>query len=121
MLSPFSRVMSAGTAAYGVFALAKPRHLGAAMSDAPDRQKRYDLVATTYGCRDLVVSSVGLLSGSAQGVRAAMLIRIALDVADCALLTPRAETSQGRKKIVAATLSWASLNCLAALVDRHRR
>ncbi|MGH3357900.1 MAG: hypothetical protein ACRDO7_03795 [Nocardioidaceae bacterium] len=115
----FSRLMSVGTASYAVYALVKPRHLGAVLSDDPGRQASYDLVATTYGCRDLAVSAVGVLGRSPQTVRAAMLIRVAMDLADAAVLTQRAETSVGRKKVAAATLSWAALNSLAVAIDRR--
>ena len=57
MTFPLSRLMSTATASYGVYALAGPRHLGDAVD--PKHAADYDLLATTYGARDLAISSVG--------------------------------------------------------------
>lgn len=42
-----SRAMSSPPPAYAVFAMVKPRHLGAAMTKNPIVQPQYDLVSTT--------------------------------------------------------------------------
>lgn len=110
--------MSAATGAYAVFALVKPRHLGAAMTDDRTEQASYDLVAHTYAGRDLVVSALGLLGRSPRTVRTAMLVRIGCDVADAVLLGSRAGSSQVRTKVLAVTLGWATLNTVAVLIDR---
>lgn len=117
MNSSFGRTLSVGTAAYAVFALVKPRHLGAAMTSNPLEQGRYDLVATTFGARDLVISSVAIGARSPSVVRAAMLARVALDLADCLMLAPRASGGAARAKVLAATLTWASLNTAAIVID----
>lgn len=121
MSSAFSRALSVATGAYAVFALVKPRHLGAAMTDDPQEQQPYDLVARTYGGRDLAVSAVGVFGRSPGSVRAAMLVRIGCDLADAALLAPRAGSATAQRKVLAATLGWATLNTLAVLVDRDER
>ena len=64
MTFPLSRLMSTATATYGVYALANPRHLGDAVD--PKHADDYDLLATTYGARDLAISSVGLLGRVAR-------------------------------------------------------
>lgn len=115
-----SRIMSAGTAAYAVYALLRPRHLGAALSDDEARQKSYDLVATVFGCRDLPISAVGMLGRSEHSVRAAVAIRIVLDLADCAVLARHAETTDRKNKVAAVTTGWAALNTLAVIVDTRR-
>jgi hypothetical protein len=120
MISPLSRAMSVGTAAYAVYALAKPRHLGAAITADPVEQTRYDLVATLFGTRDLAVSSVALFSRSPRAVRAAMVTRVLLDLTDAAVLTPRATSSTARAKVLGATLSWATLNGVAIVRDARR-
>ena len=55
---PLSRLMSAATASHGVYALASPRHLGNALTTEPVEQAGYDVLARTYGTRDLTVSKV---------------------------------------------------------------
>lgn len=116
-----SRVMSAGTAVYAAYALARPRHLGAALSGDRQRQEGFDVVATTFGLRDLPISAVGLLARSPQTVGAAVGIRIAMDVADAGLLTRCAETDDRRRRVAAVTLGWAGLNTVALVLDSRRR
>ena len=88
MTFPLSRLMSTATAIYGVYALANPRHLGDAVD--PKHAADYDLLAQTYGARDLAISSVGLLGRSEKTISAAMAIRIACDVSDGLILAARA-------------------------------
>lgn len=113
-----SRLMSTATASYGVFALASPRHLGNAVD--PKNAADYDLLATTYGARDLVVSSVGLLGRSDKMVTAAMMIRIVLDVSDGLILAGRTPDDQTRTKVLGVTFGWATLNAVALSTDRRR-
>jgi hypothetical protein len=113
-----SRLMSAATASYGVYALADPRHLGKAVD--PRNASDYDLLAQTYGARDLAVSSLGLFGRSEKTVSAAMLIRIVLDVSDGLILSVKAPDEETRTKILSVTLGWASLNALALTIDRRR-
>lgn len=112
-----SRVMSLGTLSYAVFAFAKPRHLGDAVE--PKHAERYDVLATTYGARDLVISSVALV-GSETVVRTAMTMRIALDVSDGLILARQAADEEARNKLLAVTFGWATLNLVALTVDRRR-
>jgi hypothetical protein len=118
MSFPLSRVMSAATAAYGAYALAEPRHLGNAV-DAKNASD-YDLLARTYGVRDLVISAVGLMGRSDGTVTGAMRIRILCDVGDGVLLAMRAKDDQTRAKVLGVTLGWATLNMVALRADRRR-
>jgi len=113
-----SRLMSLATAAYGVYALKEPRHLGRAVTHEPDEQASYDLLAQTYGARDLAVSALGLL-GPGKVVTAAMLARSALDLSDAALLAPRTSNSTNRAKVLGVTLGWSALNLIALRADRR--
>ncbi|MGZ4475761.1 MAG: hypothetical protein ACXVWW_08655 [Nocardioides sp.] len=113
-----SRLMSLATAAYGVYALKEPRHLGRAVTSDPAGQASYDLLARTYGARDLAVSALGLL-GPGSVVTAAMLVRSALDLSDAGLLTPRADSTVARAKVLGVTTGWATLNLLALRGDRR--
>jgi len=118
MSFPLSRLMSTGTATYGVYALAQPRHLGTALD--PRHAEDYDLLAEMFGVRDLVIGSVGMLGRSERTVTTAMRIRILCDIGDGIVLARRAKDDQTRATILAITLGWAALNFVALRVDRRR-
>ncbi|MFC6285633.1 hypothetical protein ACFP3Q_00565 [Nocardioides sp. GCM10027113] len=114
-----SRVMSAATASYAVFALAKPEHLANAMEADPDEREFYDSLARGYGVRDLAIGALGI-AGPASAVPAAMGLRIASDLADAAILAVRAPDRTIRAKVLGVTLGWAALNAAALAADRRR-
>ena len=118
MSFPLSRAMSAATATYGGYALAAPRHLGNAVD--PTSASDYDLLAQTYGVRDLVISGFGLLGRSERTVSTAMRIRVLCDIGDGVLLAMKAKDDQTRAKVLGVTLGWAALNTLALRTDRRR-
>jgi len=118
MTFPLSRLMSTATATYGVYALANPRHLGDAVD--PRHADDYDLLATTYGARDVTISTVGLLGRSEKTISAAMAIRIACDISDGLILATRAKDDATRQKVLGVTFGWAALNTLALISDRRR-
>ena len=118
MSFPLSRLMSTATATYGVYALANPRHLGDAVD--PKHADDYDLLATTYGARDLTISTVGLLGRSDKTISAAMAIRIACDISDGLILATRAKDDATRQKVLGVTFGWAALNTIALVSDRRR-
>ena len=120
MTHPLSRLMSAATAAYGVYALARPGHLGQALQASRRDRPGLDLVARTYGARDLAISSVALASASTRSVRTAMMLRIAMDLADAAVLATWTSDPQVRRKVLAVTLGWAGANAAALAVDTSR-
>lgn len=99
------RVMSAATAAYAVFSLVKPDHLGKALGSS---DPMWDTVARVFGIRDLAVSAVGLL-GSPAAARAALTIRASLDLGDAALLGLTLD-GDARTKAVAAAGGWGLVN-----------
>ena len=66
-----------------------------------------DLLAQTYGVRDLAISSLGIFGRSPRTVKAAMVLRIAMDLGDAALLSTRVGPGQVRTKVLAVTLGWA--------------
>jgi hypothetical protein len=115
-----SRVMSGATAAYGGYALTQPAHLWQAL-DAERRERAgLELLARTYGVRDLAISSLGVLGRSTRTVRAAMMLRIAMDLGDAVLLAARTDDEDVRRKVLAVTLGWAGLNTLALVIDSAR-
>ena len=118
MSFPLSRLMSTATATYGVYALANPRHLGEVVD--PKHADDYDLLATTYGARDLTISTVGLLGRSEKTISAAMAIRIACDISDGLILATRAKDDATRQKVLGVTFGWAALNTVALVSDRRR-
>ena len=120
MSYPLSRFMSAATATYGGYAIAQPAHLWQALqADRKDREG-LELLARTYGIRDLAISALGVLGRRPGTVRAAMLLRIAMDLGDAALLTTRTDDEDIRRKVLAVTIGWAGLNTLALVVDSRR-
>jgi hypothetical protein len=118
MTFPLSRLMSTATATYGVYALANPRHLGHVVD--PKNPDDYDLLASTYGARDLAISTVALRGRSEKAISAAMVIRIACDVSDGLILATRARDDATRQKLLGVTFGWAALNTLALVSDRRR-
>lgn len=117
----YSKLISAATAGYAVFALAKPRHLGNALTKNPIEQPRYDVVARLFGPRDLVVSALAILAPSRAATERAMIGRVLLDLSDAALLTPEATNKAGKAKVLGATVTWAALNVAAIVADRKAR
>lgn len=121
MKPSYSKIMSAATAGYAVFALAKPRHLGTALTKSPLKRPEYDLVARMFGPRDLAVSALALLAPSPVALERAMIARVVLDLSDAVLLTPEATTKVAKAKVLGATLTWAGLNVAAIRADRRAR
>jgi hypothetical protein len=120
MSYPLSRFMSAATAAYGGYAAAQPAHLWQVMrADRKDREG-FELLARAYGARDLAIGGLGVLGRRPGTVRTAMLLRIAMDVGDCVVLSAKAHDDDVRRKVVAITLGWAGLNALALAIDSRR-
>jgi hypothetical protein len=115
-----SRLMSAATLGYGVFALVKPRHLADAVEAPPEQAPAYDRHAYTYAGRDLAISSLGIAGPTRALVTTAMGLRIIGDLADAATLGLTARSSSVRTKVLAATLGWAAANTLALAVDLRR-
>lgn len=117
MSQRWSRLLSAATASYGAFALVRPEHLWQALeADRGDRDG-LELLAQTFGVRDVAISTVALTAKSDRVVRAAMLLRIAMDLGDCALLSARVDDPKIRTKVLAVTLGWAGLNTAAVVLD----
>lgn len=121
MDQPLSRLLAAATAGYGAYALASPGHLADALEADGSEAPSYDLLARFFGVRDLAVSSLGLLGRSARTVRTAQKVRILCDLGDAALLSWRVDDPDVRRKVLAITVGWASLNAVALVVDGRRR
>ena len=120
MTYPLSRIMSTASAAYGVYALTQPSHLWQALHSDREDQKGLELLGRTYGVRDTAVSALGILGRSDKTVRAAMLLRITMDLGDAAVLATRTEDADIRRKVLGVTLGWAALNTLALAIDSKR-
>ncbi|GAB3664706.1 hypothetical protein GCM10027596_29540 [Nocardioides korecus] len=115
----YSRILSALTAVYGVFALVRPRHLADGLEAPAAQAPAYDQVARTYGGRDLAISALAL-SRNPQVVSAAMALRIVGDLSDATVLGT-ATSGKVRAKVLAVTLGWAALNTAAYAADRKAR
>ena len=115
-----SRLLSTATAAYGGYALAQPAHLWQALEADRKNREGLELLARTYGVRDLAISSLGIFGRSDRTVRAAMVLRIAMDLGDAAVLGSRTEDRDLRRKVLGVTLGWAALNAVALGIDSRR-
>ncbi|KQW52433.1 hypothetical protein ASC77_23880 [Nocardioides sp. Root1257] len=120
MSYPLSRVLSVATAAYGGYALAQPGHLWQALQADREHQKGLELLARTYGVRDSAIGALGILGRSDRTVQAAMVLRIAMDLGDAAVLSTSTDDPAIRRKILGVTLGWAGLNALALAIDTRR-
>ncbi len=115
-----SRLMSTATASYAGFCFVRPEHLGEAMGADKHEQPGFDRLAEVFGVRDLAISAFGVLGRSDRTVTTAMWIRICCDVGDGIVLARRAEDDETRAKVLAATLTWGTLNLLALRADKRR-
>jgi hypothetical protein len=115
-----SRLLSTVTAAYAVYSLVRPEHLGRAMQADARQQPSYDGYARAYGVRDLVIGGLGAFGRSRGAVRAAMGLRIAGDITDCVILVQRADDRGVKLKVAAVTLGYAAMNVAALLADERR-
>jgi hypothetical protein len=115
-----SRALSVATAVYGGYALAQPAHLWKGLKAGREERDGLELLARTYGVRDLAISSLGILGRSDRTVRAAMTLRIAMDLGDAALLSTRTADPAVRRKVLGVTVGWAGLNAAALAIDARR-
>jgi hypothetical protein len=120
MTYPLSRLMSTASAAYGVYALTQPSHLWQALHSDRKDQEGLELLARTYGVRDTAISVLAVLGRSDKTVSAAMLLRIAMDLGDAAVLGSRTKDPDLRRKVLGVTLGWAALNTVALGIDSRR-
>lgn len=110
--------MGAATAAYSVYALARPGHLTRALAAPASERPALDRLARTYGVRDLASTAL-LFTGNTTLARAGMGLRIAGDLGDSLILGTSAADPAVRRKLVGITLGWATLNAAAWLTDEQ--
>ena len=114
-----SRIVSAATAGYAVFAAVKPRHLARGLQAPEKHAPALDRVAYTYTGRDLSISALAF-TGSPMGVRASILMRIVGDLTDATVLGAYAPNKDARRKVLGVTLGWAVVNAAALAWDERR-
>ena len=115
-----SRLMSTATAGYGVYALVEPSHLGKALEVDASQREGFDVLARTFGVRDLAISSFGIFGRSPRSVKTAMKLRILNDLGDGLVLAARTKDADVRSKVLGVTMGWAALNAAALFVDSAR-
>lgn len=115
----YSKLLSLATAAYGAFALAKPRHLADGLEAPTVQAPAFDRMAYTYAGRDLSISGLAIASRDPSVVTAAMALRILGDLSDAAVLSTGTSKPDVQKRILAVTLGWAALNAVALVADRR--
>lgn len=111
-----TRLVSAATAAYGAYALARPQHLPDALGVSRFERDDYLRLARVFGVRDTAVSALGI-AGSRRTGRISLGLRIASDLTDCLLLQSRLDDPTARRKAAATTLGWAALNTAVLVAD----
>lgn len=114
-----TRVVSAATATYGVFALVRPQHLPDALGASGADHAALVGLTKALGARDLVIGLAGAV-GSRRVRRLALGARIAADVADAVILPARAGDEAGRTKVLGVALGWATLNAAVLAADLKR-
>jgi hypothetical protein len=115
----YSKLISLATAAYGVFALVKPRHLADGIEAPAGQAPAFDRMAYTYAGRDLTISGLAVASKNPSVVTAAMVLRILGDLSDAVVLSTGTSKPAVQKKVLAVTLGWAALNTVALAADRR--
>ena len=115
----YSKLLSFATAAYGAFALAKPRHLADGIEAPASQAPAFDRMAYTYAGRDLSISGIAIASSNPSVVTAAMALRILGDLSDAAVLATGTSKPNVQRKVLAVTLGWAALNTAALVADRR--
>jgi len=116
---PASRLLSAASMAYGVYAAVKPRHLADAVHPSSGQDRTWDKVAYGYALRDIPVSLAGVL-GPVRAVEASMKARILSDLTDAVTLGVAAGDGRARTKVMGMTIGWAVANIAALAYDRRR-
>jgi hypothetical protein len=120
MTFPLSRALSTATASYAGYCFVDSRHLGRMVTTDPVKQADLDVLAHTFGARDFAVSSVVVFGRSPKTITAAMLLRIAFDVADGLILAAETDSDEARTRVLGLAFGWAALNTLALVIDRRR-
>jgi len=120
MTFPLSRTLSTATASYAGYCFVDPRHLGRMVTTDPVKRADLDVLAHTFGARDFAVSSVVVFGRSPKTITAAMLLRIAFDVADGLILAAETDSDEARTRVLGLAFGWAALNTLALVIDRRR-
>ena len=118
---PLSRLASAANALGGAVLVLRPQLLGRAMRSDAFEQPSYDSLARVYGARDVLLGAVGLAAQDPKVVRAALLLRVASDVADAVVLGTRSPNARVRTGALASTLAWAVVEVAALRRDARRR
>jgi hypothetical protein len=115
----YSKMLSAVTAGYAAYCVARPRHLADALQVPPDRAPETDRLALTYAGRDLPLAAVALLSSDPTLVRTAMGLRLAADLTDASVLGS-STAGAVRSKVLAVTLGYGALHVAALVADARR-
>ncbi len=115
----YSKLFSLATAFYGVFALAKPRHLADNLEAPAEQAPAFDRMAYTFAGRDLPISGLALASSNPSVITAMMVLRIVGDLSDATVLGTSTSKPAVQKKLLAVTLGWGALNTIALVADRR--
>lgn len=112
------RAVGSLTAAYGVFALARPGSLArqADLGDPHEPPTAVRLLSATFGVRDFL-SGLALLSAPAGPLlQAAVAARVLFDVGDAATLARTPPANPRRRRLAGMALAWGCLSVACGVV-----
>jgi hypothetical protein len=111
------RIMGIATAAYGLWAWARPDALARATGAAAPGDPALTAWSRTYGVRDMAGGVALAIAPAGPALATAVALRLAVDLGDAAVLAqlPAIDT---RRRLVPICLGWAALTALAARLAR---
>lgn len=112
------RTLGSLTAAYGVFALARPGSLArqADLGDPLEPPTAVRLLAATFGVRDLLSGFALLTAPAGPLLRAAVAARVLFDVGDAVTLAGTPPANPRRRRLAAMALAWGCLSAACGVV-----
>ncbi|GAA3883838.1 hypothetical protein GCM10022243_55710 [Saccharothrix violaceirubra] len=105
-----AKLIGLATAAYGAAVVVRPEVLTKPTGLATRPTPAISALVRSVGTRDVVSGLSVALAPEGTPTRAALAVRIAMDLGDAAVLGAAAPTAAVRRKVLAVTLGWAALN-----------
>ena len=104
-----TRLVGAGTAAYGASLLVAPKSLAKQCGLANPDDPAARLLAVTFGVRDLASGVSILLAGDRAALRTALLLRAVMDGADAAACALFLDDPRARTRVAGVAGVWSAL------------
>ena len=117
---PLTKALAVATLGYSAWVVRSPDTLRKQLDDPADWRRAATRLAYTYAGRDVPISVLTLVGGTA-GARTGALLRIAGDLTDAVTLGTTGSSDASRKKAVSVALGYAAVNAVALLVDERQQ